>query len=96
VGPASEHWAQTPMQTPERSVYLQFAYTVPEARGAGLGAALVARGLGWAAEAGYGVCLVDWVTASRAAIFWQRNGFAPLTYWLRRSIDGRVVSSSRA
>lgn len=90
VGPASPQWGQSPLQTPEGSVYLQIAYTVPEARGTGLGAALVAHAMGWAQEAGYTYCLADWVTASRAAIFWQRQGFRPLTYWLRRTVDARA------
>lgn len=90
VGPDSPHWSQSPMQTPNGSVYLQIAYTVPEARGGGLGAALVGRAMAWAHDAGYAYCLADWVTASRAAIFWQRQGFHPLTYWLRRTVDPRA------
>ncbi len=90
VGPSSPLWGQTRLTTPEDSVYMQIAYTVPEARSAGLGAALVAHAMGWAYEAGYAYCLADWVTASRAAIFWQRQGFRPLTYWLRRTVDARA------
>lgn len=96
VGPDSPHWSQTPLQTPERSVYLQNAYTVPEARGAGVGAALVEHALASAHDAGFAYCLVDWVTASRAAIFWQRQGFRPLSYWLRRSVDPRASWQSAA
>lgn len=90
VSPDSPHWSKSPMQTPERSVYLQNVYTVPDARGAGLGAALVGHAMAWANDAGYANCLVDWITASRAAIFWQRQGFRPLTYWLRRTVDPRA------
>lgn len=90
VGPSSSHWGQAPMQTPDHSVYLQIAYTVPDARSTGLGAALVAHAMGWAHEAGYTHCLADWVTASRAASFWQRQGFRPLTLWLRRTVDARA------
>ncbi|MDQ2651629.1 MAG: GNAT family N-acetyltransferase [Chloroflexota bacterium] len=90
VGPDSPHWSQTPLQTPESSVYLQIAYTTPEARNAGLGAALVGHAMAWAHDAGYAYCLADWITASRAAIFWQRQGFRPLTYWLRRTVDPRA------
>ena len=71
-------------------MYLQIAYTMPEARGAGLGAALVGHAMSWALDAGYAYCLADWITASRAAIFWQRQGFRPLTYWLRRTVDHRA------
>jgi GNAT superfamily N-acetyltransferase len=66
------------------------AYTVPEARGTGLGAAPVAHAMGWAHDAGYAYCLADWVTASRAAIFWQHQGFRPLTCWLRRTMDAHA------
>ena len=95
VGPDSPHWSQSPLQTPEKSVYLQNAYTVPDARGAGLGATLVAHALARANDTGFGFCLVDWVTASRAAIFWQRQGFRPLTYWLRRTVDARLLAGER-
>lgn len=90
VGPSSPHWGQSRLTTPDDSVYLQIAYTVPEARGGGLGAALVAHTMCWTHEAGYAYCLADWVTASRAAMFWQRQGFRPLTYWLRRTVDCRA------
>jgi hypothetical protein len=50
----------------------------------------VAHSMRWAHEAGYTYCLADWVTASRAAIFWQRQGFRPLTHWLRRTVDVRA------
>jgi GNAT superfamily N-acetyltransferase len=90
VDPSSPHWGQTRLQTPEQSVYLQIAYTVPEARGTGVGAALVEHAMGWAHGAGYAWCMAEWVTASRAAIFWQRQGFRPLAYWLRRTVDGRA------
>ena len=90
VGPDSPHWSQTQLTTPDGSVYLQIAYTVPEARSSGLGAALVGRAMAWAHDAGYAYCLADWITASRAASFWLRQGFRPLTYWLRRTIDPRA------
>jgi GNAT superfamily N-acetyltransferase len=89
--PGSPHWHQSPLQTPERSVYLYIAYTVPEARSAGIGAALLHRTMAWAREAGYDSCMAHWVTASRAAPFWRGRDFQPVSYWLHRSIDERAM-----
>jgi len=47
--------------------------------------------LAWAREAGYTSCMVDFMTASRAAPFWRNLGFGPVSYLLRRVVDDRVA-----
>jgi ribosomal protein S18 acetylase RimI-like enzyme len=72
---------------PERTCYLSFAATVPEARGAGLGVALTGSGFAWAAREGYHAMVTDWrVTNLLASRFWPNRGFRPSVLRLYRSI----------
>jgi GNAT superfamily N-acetyltransferase len=89
--PASPHWHQSPLESPEQGLYLYLACTLPEARGRGVGAALLARTMAWAREAGYERCALHYLTASHAASFWRGRGFRPVTYWMCRAIDERAV-----
>lgn len=91
VEPSSPHWHQPELETPPRSLYLSLACTAPEARSVGVGAALTAHTMAWARQAGYDCCVAHFLTASRAATFWQRLGFRPLTHWLARTIDERTT-----
>lgn len=91
VEPASPHWHEGAMQTPDRSVYLSLATTVADRRGSGLGTARFNHGLTWAAEAGHAHCTLNWLNASRAARFWQGCGLEPVVCWMRRSVDPRAV-----
>jgi ribosomal protein S18 acetylase RimI-like enzyme len=60
---------------PERACYLLFAATLPEARGLGVGGALMEASLAWAAER-YRAMITDWrVTNLLASRFWPRRGF---------------------
>lgn len=84
--------ATVAMQTPERCVYLEDGYTVPGARGLGVGTALLAAGMEWARAAGHQWCAISWNTDNLlGARFWQAHGFRPLLYRLRRSVDPRVA-----
>lgn len=89
--PTSPHWHQSPLQTPDKSPYLFLACTVPEARSTGVGAALFCRAMVWAREAGYERCAVHYLTSSRAASFWRGLGFQPVSHWMVRQIDERVI-----
>ncbi|MFT4038845.1 MAG: GNAT family N-acetyltransferase [Thermomicrobiales bacterium] len=91
VEQSSPHWMLSPLSAPSSAVYLQIAYVAPQWRGAGVGAALAARSLEWAKERGAEHCLVEWITASRAAAFWRRQGFQVINYWRRRSVDPRAA-----
>lgn len=89
--PSSSHWHQSPMESIPRSVYLFLAYTVPEARGAGLGTTLLAHSMTWARDANYDSCMLHFFSSSRAAEFWLGFGFQPMSFWLRRAIDERTT-----
>ncbi len=63
------------------------AYTMPELRGAGVGASLLNVGLAWARKAGYTRCAVDFETANVSGSgFWLAKGFRPVTRSLYRHV----------
>jgi GNAT superfamily N-acetyltransferase len=70
------------------------AFTVPEARGGGIAAALLNRSLAWARDEGYVRCAVDFEPMNvLAAHFWTRY-FQPICYALIRHVDERVVGGT--
>ncbi|TMK93387.1 MAG: GNAT family N-acetyltransferase [Actinobacteria bacterium] len=72
---------------PERSCYLAWAATLPEARGSGAGVALTQASFAWARRAGYETMVTDWrVTNLLASRFWPRRGFRTTFLRLYRSI----------
>jgi GNAT superfamily N-acetyltransferase len=91
IAPASAAWFLAPLAAPERGVYLFQAFVVPEARGTGVGTALLARALGWAREAGYEHCSLHYLAASPAAGFWRGHDFRPLVCTLSRHVDERIA-----
>jgi ribosomal protein S18 acetylase RimI-like enzyme len=82
---ASSHFRD--LLLPDRTSYLAFASTVPEARGTGIGLALTDASLARAAAKGYKVMVTDWrVTNLLASRFWPRRGFRTFLLRLYRSI----------
>jgi GNAT superfamily N-acetyltransferase len=92
--PHSPQWHQAALVTPPRALYMLFAYTAPDARGKGVGAAFVRRTMAWARETGYDSCLLNYLPASRAAGFWTGLGFRPIAEWRHRSVDERAIWAS--
>jgi GNAT superfamily N-acetyltransferase len=83
------------IDAPAGCMNLNEAYTAPEARGSGVGTALLNHGLDYLRSAGYDHCIVDWVAPNLSgARFWTRAGFRPLTCWLVRQIDPRIAWAS--
>ncbi len=79
-----------PLLTPERCAYLTLAAVRPEARGQGVGRALTAHGLAYAAQSGYAFCSTNWRSTNlQAAHFWPQRGFQPVAYRLVRRVDER-------
>lgn len=80
------------MVSPEDAVYLWIAYVAPDARGGGVGHALLARGLEWARQQGHGHCTVGWFTTNLSgARFWTARGYDPVMYRLERRLDERIA-----
>jgi GNAT superfamily N-acetyltransferase len=88
--PDAPGWFLSPMVAPERSLYLFFACTAPNARSTGVNTALLSRTMEWASVTGYTHCALHYLTASRAAGYWRAQGFRPVQHWLVRQVDSRV------
>ena len=66
------------------------AYTAPDARGAGVGAALLAHAMEWARSQGYARVSVDFESANiPGSAFWLGSGFRPICTSLKRVVDER-------
>ncbi|WP_276353094.1 GNAT family N-acetyltransferase [Cohnella caldifontis] len=77
---------------PGSCICLGVGATVPEARGQGIGAALVKHGLDRARREGFTNCIADWrMTNVEASRFWPKQGFTPYAYRLVRYVDPRIA-----
>jgi GNAT superfamily N-acetyltransferase len=77
---------------PKGDVFLGSAQTEAQARGTGIGSALLARGLAWAQAEGYSCCTLPWHTGNIVAdAFWRRHGFQPYLVRLVRLVDPRIA-----
>lgn len=90
-----QHFAATPVgrpTTPDQCIAIEHVFTDAEARGSGVGTALLRHGIAWAREAGYDRCSVDWEPSNLlGSRFWNGNGFRPISYWLTRRLDERIA-----
>jgi len=85
----------SPLQAPKSCVYLFQGVVHEEARGKGVGRALLAHSLAWARRQGYRWCTLHFAAANLSgAAFWLGNGFRPLEHRLRRHIDERIAWAS--
>lgn len=63
-------------------------------RSRGLGCALVAGVLDWAADRDFATCNVEWTSANPISDpFWRGHGFDPVQYKLIRRIDTRIAGA---
>jgi GNAT superfamily N-acetyltransferase len=75
------------LRVPDGNIDLAHAATVPDLRGNGVGLALTAHALRWAAEHGYRSMTTDWRSVNLlASRFWPRRGFRPTFLRLVRSV----------
>jgi GNAT superfamily N-acetyltransferase len=75
------------LRVPDRNIDLAQASTEPEARGTGVGRALMAHVMRWAHENGYPTMTTDWrMTNLWASRYWPNRGFRPVFLRLYRSI----------
>ena len=77
--PSSVHWHQTPLETPERTLYLFFACTTPAACSARIGATFWVHTMARARDAGDDTCMGHFPPTSRAAVFWRRPGLVMIS-----------------
>ena len=78
-----------PRLCPDGQPYIGPTATLPEARGRGVGHALVDAALTWAYDHGYQWISVDFDTANPLSRpFWLNAGFRPAGYGVLRFIDG--------
>lgn len=88
--------ADDDMLTPQHSIELAVAATIPQERGRGLMRLLTAHGLKAAYSAGNRACVIDWrVTNLLASRFWPTQGFVPTAYRLVRRVDPRIAWACR-
>ncbi|MBF6600745.1 MAG: GNAT family N-acetyltransferase [Dehalococcoidia bacterium] len=84
------------MTVPEETVYLYQGIVTQDARAAGIGTALLARGAAWAREQGYKHIGLHFAAPNlQGAQFWQSSGFKPIEFGIRRHIDERVAWAGR-
>lgn len=82
----------SPLFIPDRGAYIGDTAVVPEARGTGVGAALVDAALAWARERDYrGVTLHYAAANPLSRSFWNALGFVPVMWHLRRRLDDRIA-----
>lgn len=87
VVPVERSSQHSGLSRPDGAAFLGFAVTLPEARGSGIGLALTAAALAWAADEGYPTMVTDWrVTNLLSSRFWPRRGFRTTFLRLYRSI----------
>jgi GNAT superfamily N-acetyltransferase len=92
--PGSSDWILAPPMTSPGAIYLFWASASPEARGNGVHSALLAHTTRWAQEQGYSTMLLHYLDASFASEYWNRQGFRPVSHWLRRIIDPRALPAT--
>ena len=87
----AEGWGSTFTQ-PAGSIYLYEGITAPEARGTGVGTALLAHTLDWAREAGHPYVTLHYATPNPSGgPFWRGHGFVPVEVTLQRRLDERLA-----
>jgi GNAT superfamily N-acetyltransferase len=75
----------------DKTASIVSAYTRVQARGRGIGSALLNQSLEWARSQGYERCAVDFEPMNIvAARFWTRH-FEPICYALMRCVDERIA-----
>jgi GNAT superfamily N-acetyltransferase len=81
-----------PIVEPEGNIYLFDGVVAAEARGGGIGTALLSETMKWSREHGYTTCTLHFASGNPSgAPFWLGHGFVPVEYTMSRRIDERVA-----
>jgi GNAT superfamily N-acetyltransferase len=83
----------TPAQVrSDQRLYLFEGVVSPSARGTGVGSALLAASMAWAAEHGHELCTLHWAAGNfLGAPFWLGHAFVPVVHTLERRVDERAL-----
>ena len=77
---------------PDLTVYLYEGVVEPDARGGGLGTALLSHSMAWAREQGYANCCLHFASDNPSgAPYWFGQGFVPVEHTMVRRIDERIA-----
>lgn len=83
----------SPLYVPDGAAYIASTAVVVQARGQGVGVALVAAALRWARDHGHRAASLHYATANAtSAAFWTGLGFTPVMAHLWRRLDERILA----
>ncbi len=81
-----------PVVARDGDVYLFEGVVSDEARGGGVGSALLRHSMDWARNAGYETCTLHFASGNPSgAPFWLGHGFVPVEHTMERRVDERVA-----
>jgi GNAT superfamily N-acetyltransferase len=81
----------SPLGTPEGAAYIGGTAVLDHVRGRGIGAALLAAAVAWAADHGHRALMLHYATPNvLSSSFWTGQGFVPVMWHLRRRLDERI------
>lgn len=81
-----------PIVKQEGTVYLYEGVVEPDARGGGVGHALLSDGMAWARGEGYDTCCLHFASDNPSgAPFWLGQGFVPIEHTMVRRVDDRIA-----
>lgn len=81
-----------PVVAGEGNVYLFEGVVSDDARGGGIGTALLRHSMDWARNAGYETCTLHFASPNpTGGPFWLGHGFVPVEHQMERRIDERVA-----
>ena len=82
----------SPLFVPDNACYIGDTAVLAEARGTGLGGALLEEALAWARSQHFAAVTLHYQTANPlSSAFWTGHGFKPVMYHLRRRLDERIA-----
>jgi GNAT superfamily N-acetyltransferase len=84
----------SPLYVPDDAAYIAATAVLPDARGTGVGAALLDAAFEWARNHGHRAACLHYSTANAlSTAFWTGVGFIPVMVHLRRRLDERILTS---
>jgi len=83
----------SPLYVPDGAAYISETAVVPSARNRGIGTALLARAIDWAHEHEHRALVLHYATTNvLSSSFWPGQGFTPVLWHVRRTLDDRITT----